>query len=184
MANTLSFCTFLAFVLCTTVYHCLAMSPLWVWAASPVESSGLLATTPRPEVGGPTGTTPPPSARLLGGHTAQSPRRLLSVTWNDLLLSGTWKDFASIVASDLAEQIANTLKFRCCIPLPELPRLTTAAYHCLAMSPLWVLAEDPVASSGPLATTSRPEVGGPIWTTPPPTARFLPGHFAYLSPVW
>src|SRR5215211_1517111 len=116
------------------------MSPLTVLAASLVSASGPLACTKRLS-GGPLWTTPPPSARLLGGHTAYSSR-----SWPFASATAA----ASIVASELAEQIAKTFKFR-----GSLERFVTAAYHRLAMSPLTVLAASLVSASGPLARTLR-----------------------------
>src|SRR5215211_2110731 len=155
----------------TRAYQRLAMSPLTVLAASFVSASGPLACTTT-LLGGPTWsgepwTTPPPSARLLDGHFAYSslatfPERL--------------KGVASIVASEVAEQIANTFKFR-----GSLEWFATAAYQRLAMSPLTVLAASFVSASGPLAATAPAR--RPLWTTPPPSARCWPGHTAYSSPI-
>src|SRR5829696_3678335 len=145
MANTFqctgSLCVPMSF---TRAYQRLAMSPLTVLAASFVSASGPLACT-RTLLGGPTWlgeplwTTPPPSARLLDGHFAYS-----SLAWFPERL----KEVASIVASEVAEQIANTFKFR-----GSLEWFATAAYQRLAMSPLTVLAASFVSASGPLART-------------------------------
>src|SRR5581483_4515265 len=150
--------------LTTDAAHALPTSPESVLIVEPDSSAGpLCATWPwnvPPAFGSP---RPPPSARLPAGHVTValpiSPGLNVTV-------------FASIVASDFAEQIANTLKSRV-----SWLRLSTDATQDLATSPVAVFAVVPVSSTGPLSsTTAKSGLVGPDCPAPPPTARVPAGQ--------
>lgn len=74
-------------------------------------------------------------------------------------------------------QIADTLTS---LEEPLGPSLDSAAYQYLATSPSWVPEKVVVLSRGPLAITTGSS-GEPSEVTPPPTARFDPGHLTSFS---
>src|SRR4051794_10026346 len=107
-------------------------------------------------------TIPPPSARWPAGHLATFPPS----AW---LPSGNENEASAIVASELAEHSANTLKF-CAAPV-----LATLAVHARATSPVFGTVSP--WPNGPLSATWLSTVSAEFGVpTPPPTTRVPGGH--------
>ncbi len=147
-------------MLATWTDHQLATSPDSVFAIWPVSSAGPLSSIQLSP--GAVEATPPPSARSPAGHCTAAPL--------PAALSSTGNSFDSMVASEPAEQRANTRYG---------VRWSTDTIQERATSPDSVRVVSPLSSTGAETSTLKPVTTiGPVAPTPPATARVPPGQVA------